>query len=103
MTKKDICIAVAEQAGISVLQTEKVVQMTFDAIVSTLITERRLELRGFGVFEVRQRAARRARNPRTGEKVFVPERLVVRFKPSKELEARLGPKSDSPAGTNDAA
>ena len=62
---------------------------TFAAVVETLVTERRVELRNFGVFEVRRRAARRGRNPRTGEKVSVPERYVVRFKPGKEMEERI--------------
>jgi hypothetical protein len=49
----------------------------------------RIELRNFGVFEVKKRAARKARNPRTGEKVFVPEKFVVTFKPGKEMEERV--------------
>jgi hypothetical protein len=46
-------------------------------------------LRNFGVFEVKRRAARKARNPRTGDKVFVPEKFVVTFKPGKEMEERV--------------
>ena len=49
----------------------------------------RMELRNFGVFEVKRRAARKARNPRTGAKVFVPEKFVVTFKPGKEMEKRI--------------
>jgi len=48
-----------------------------------------MELRNFGVFEVKRRAARKARNPRTGAKVFVPEKFVVTFKPGKEMEKRI--------------
>jgi nucleoid DNA-binding protein len=65
------------------------VQKTFDAIVETLVEDHRIELRNFGVFEVKRRAARKARNPRTGEKVFVPEKFVVTFKPGKEMEERV--------------
>src|SRR5262249_53554103 len=65
------------------------VQKTFDAIVETLVEERRIELRNFGVFEVKKRAARKARNPRTGDKVYVPEKFVVTFKPGKEMEERV--------------
>jgi nucleoid DNA-binding protein len=89
MTKKEIAKSIAEKTGLTVLQTQEIGQKTFDAIVATLIAERRVELRGFGVFEVKKRAARNARNPRTGEKVFVPERLVVKFTPGSEMEGRV--------------
>ena len=89
MTKKEIVQAISERIGLTQLQTKEIVRRTFDAVVKTLVTERRVELRNFGVFEVRRRAARRGRNPRTGEKVSVPERYVVRFKPGKEMEERF--------------
>jgi nucleoid DNA-binding protein len=50
------------------------------------VAEHRIELRNFGVFEVKRRAPRKARNPRTGDKVLVPEKYVVTFKPGKERE-----------------
>ena len=103
MTKKDIVRAIAEQTGFTVLQTQEVVQKTLDAIITVLVTERRIELRGFGVFEVKVRAAHKARNPRTGEKVFVPERLVVTFKPSDEMNDGVRATAEMPAGTSDAA
>src|SRR5882757_2166489 len=71
------------------LKTKEIVQKTFNAIVNTLVEDHRIELRNFGVFEVKRRAARKARNPRTGEKVFVPEKFVVTFKPGKEMEERV--------------
>src|SRR5690606_27400445 len=71
------------------LKTKEIVQKTFDAIVETLVTERRIELRNFGVFEVKKRAARKARNPRTGERVDVGEKYVVTFKPGKAMEERV--------------
>jgi integration host factor subunit beta len=88
MTKKDIAKAIAAKTGIPLLETQKVVQKTMDAAVETLIAERRIELRGFGVFEVKKRAARNARNLRTGEKAFASEKLIVKFKPSIEMEGR---------------
>jgi nucleoid DNA-binding protein len=103
MTKRDIANAVAAKTGVPALQAQEVVQKTMDAIVGALIAERRIELRGFGVFEVKKRAARNGRNPRTGEKVFVPERLVVTFKPSAEIEGRLGSLETQPGGASDAA
>ena len=89
MTKKEIVRTISEEIGLTQLQTKDIVQKTFDAIVEALVRERRIELRNFGVFEVKQRAARKARNPRTGNKVFVPEKFVVTFKPGKEMEARV--------------
>ncbi len=89
MTKKEIVKTISEEIGLTQLKTKEIVQKTFDAIVETLVDEKRIELRNFGVFEVKRRAARKARNPRTGEKVFVPEKFVVTFKPGKEMEERV--------------
>ncbi|MGW8257742.1 MAG: HU family DNA-binding protein [Thermoguttaceae bacterium] len=89
MTKKEIVRTISEEIGLTQLQTKEIVQKTFDAIVKALVAERRIELRNFGVFEVKRRAPRKARNPRTGDKVFVPEKFVVTFKPGKEMEERV--------------
>lgn len=89
MTKKEIVRTISEEIGLTQLQTKEIVQKTFDAIVETLVADRRIELRNFGVFEVKRRAPRKARNPRTGDKVYVPEKFVVTFKPGKEMEERV--------------
>ena len=89
MTKKEIVRTISEEIGLTQLQTKEIVQKTFDAIVEALVAEHRIELRNFGVFEVKRRAPRKARNPRTGDKVFVPEKFVVTFKPGKEMEERV--------------
>jgi integration host factor subunit beta len=89
VTKKEIVRTISEEIGLTQLQTKEIVQKTFDAIVKALVAERRIELRNFGVFEVKRRAPRKARNPRTGDKVFVPEKFVVTFKPGKEMEERV--------------
>jgi len=89
VTKKEIVRAISEQLGLTQLKTKEIVQKTFDAIIETLVEERRIELRNFGVFEVKRRAARKARNPRTGNEVFVDEKFVVTFKPGKEMEQRV--------------
>lgn len=89
MTKKEIVRTIAEEIGLTQLKTKEIVQKTFDAIVETLVEDHRIELRNFGVFEVKKRAARKARNPRTGEKVDVAEKFVVTFKPGKEMEERV--------------
>lgn len=86
MTKKEIVRKISEDIGLTQLKTKDIVQRTLDAIIETLVREGRIELRNFGVFEVKQRAARKARNPRTGDKVYVPPKNVVTFKPGKEME-----------------
>ena len=89
MTKKEIVKTISEAIGMTQLKTKEIVQNTFDDIVETLVEERRIELRNFGVFEVKERAARKARNPRTGERVDVPAKMVVTFKPGKEMEEKV--------------
>ncbi len=89
MTKKDIVRTISEEVGLTQQQTKEIVQKTFDAIIESLVRERRIELRNFGVFEVKPRAARKARNPRTGEQVDVPKKYVVTFKPGKYMEAKV--------------
>ena len=89
MTKKEIVKTISEEIGMTQLKTKEIVQKTFNAIVETLVEERRIELRNFAVFEVKARAARKARNPRTGQRVDVPEKFVVTFKPGKEMEEKV--------------
>jgi len=86
VTKKEIVKKISEDIGLTQLKTKDIVQRTLDAIILTLVSEGRIELRNFGVFEVKQRAPRKARNPRTGDKVYVPSKNVVTFKPGKEME-----------------
>ena len=97
MTKKEIARKIAEHSGVSQLVALEAVQLVFDGITKTLLDEGRIELRNFGVFEVKRRRARKARNPRTGENVSVPERSVVTFKPGQEMEERVN-QSDSVPG-----
>jgi integration host factor subunit beta len=86
VTKKEIVKKISDEIGLTQLKTKDIVQRTLDAIIQTLVTEGRIELRNFGVFEVKRRAPRKARNPRTGAKVHVPSKNVVTFKPGKEME-----------------
>jgi integration host factor subunit beta len=86
VTKKEIVKKISEDISLTQLKTKDIVQRTLDAIIQTLVSEGRIELRNFGVFEVKQRAPRKARNPRTGDKVYVPSKNVVTFKPGKEME-----------------
>lgn len=88
MTKKEIVKEIADLLGETQLKTKEIVQKTFDAIIETLVNsdDHRIELRNFGVFEVKRRAARKARNPKTEERVDVPAKNVVTFKPGKRME-----------------
>lgn len=98
VTKKEIVKDIADILGLTQLKTKEIVQMTFDAIIETLVNndDHRIELRNFGVFEVKQRAARKARNPRTGERVDVPPKNVVTFKPGKRMEELVHKITDAP-------
>lgn len=99
MTKKEIVRAICERANkmkppllkgnLTQLATKEIVQWTLDAIIDTLVREGRIELRNFGVFEVKQRKPRKARNPRTGARVDVEAKNVVTFQPGKEMERRV--------------
>lgn len=68
---------------------ERVVGVVLDEIAEALAKGHRVELRGFGAFSVRQRKARKGRNPRTGEPVEVTAKTVPFFRPGKELRARV--------------
>ena len=89
MTKKDIVRTIAEQIDLPQLRTKHLVQKTFDALIEALVREGRIELRNFGVFQIKRRETRVARNPRTGERVTVQAKSVVTFKPGKEMESRV--------------
>jgi nucleoid DNA-binding protein len=90
VTKKDMAQAIADEMALTQTQAKQIIQRVLNGIMETLVTEGRIELRNFGVFEVRKRKARLARNPRTGEKVDVPEKMAVTFKPGREMEQRVG-------------
>ena len=89
MTKKEIVKTIADRSKLTQLKTKEIVQWTFDAIVETLVTEGRIELRNFGVFEVKRRKPRRARNPRTNKPVEVEAKNVVTFQPGKVMEEKV--------------
>ena len=89
MTKADLVEEIATKTGVSKNHTALIVDDLLDAICRALSEGSHLEIRGFGTFKVRERRARRARNPRSGEEVLVPAKLVPVFKPSKELKAHI--------------
>ena len=90
MTKKEIVKQISDELELTQLKVKDIVQKTFDAIVETLLREGRIELRNFGVFEVKVRKARIGRNPNApATDVPIPERCVVKFKPGKEMRAEV--------------
>ncbi len=86
MTKRDLVVRISEETGIVQQQVLEVVQKTLDHICESLADGTTVELRNFGVFEVKVRKARIGRNPNQPEKdVPIPRRAVVKFKPGKEM------------------
>jgi nucleoid DNA-binding protein len=96
MTKADLVEQIAEETGVSKHHTALIVDGMLDAVCRALSDGRHLEIRGFGTFKVRERRARRARNPRSGSEVQVPAKLVPVFKPSKELKAQITGTMETP-------
>jgi nucleoid DNA-binding protein len=91
MTKADLVEQVADAIGPGITKKDcaRVVDGLLNAIKNALAEQENIEIRGFGTFKVRKRKARMARNPRTGEAVEVPARVVPIFKPSKDLRSQV--------------
>ncbi|MGH9773707.1 MAG: HU family DNA-binding protein [Candidatus Acidiferrales bacterium] len=87
MIKLDIVNKVVERTNISRSKAEAAVETVFDALKNALGRGERIELRRFGVFNVKPRKTGIGRNPRTGEQVSIPPGKAVRFKPGKELQS----------------
>jgi integration host factor subunit beta len=85
MTKAELVEKVANQINLTKKQTEVVVNTVFSSITDSLADGKKVELRGFGSFRIRQRNARVGRNPKSGQKVDVPSKKVPFFKAGKEL------------------
>ncbi len=101
LTKKEISRLISDELGLPHQRAHEIVQKTFDVIVEALVAGRRVELRNFGVFEVKKRAARKGRNPMTGDDVEVPAKHAVSFKAGKRMEAdvkRIGQPRVSDSG-----
>jgi DNA-binding protein HU-beta len=86
MNKTELVNAVTEKAELSKKDAAKAVEALFETISKTLGAEEKIQLIGFGTFEVRERAARTGRNPQTGEEMQIPASKVPAFKPGKELK-----------------
>jgi DNA-binding protein HU-beta len=85
-TKVDLVNVIAHRTGLTKNETESVVNSLFESIIDSLKAGKRIEIRGFGSFNIRHKNLRQARNPRTGEKVTVEPKNVPAFKISKEFK-----------------
>ncbi len=90
MNKTELIAAAAESAGISKKDADRLLNAALDRIASELISGGKVQLSGFGCFEVRDREPRLGRNPRTGEAVEIAATRTPVFKPSKALKDRVG-------------
>lgn len=86
MTKQELIAAVAENAGIKKVEAEKAITATFKTITHALEKQEKVQLVGFGTFEVKDRAARKGRNPKTGEEITIPASKNPSFKAGKALK-----------------
>ncbi len=106
ITKKELVNRIADKSGQTKVVTKDVIQMFLDEIINELGKGNRLEFREFGVFEIKERAARKAQNPRTLEKVSVPAKKVVKFKVGRLMKELVGiaapggPSAPSPSGAS---
>ena len=102
MTKAELVEDVARAAELTKKDAERLVEIVFESIIDTLNQGEKIELRGFGSFRVRERGARRGRNPKTGDPVDIPAKRVPYFKPGKELKELIndddGAEAPSAAG-----
>src|SRR5438067_12684705 len=97
MTKAELVEDVALAAELTKKDAERLVEIVFESIIETLNHGEKIELRGFGSFRVRERGARRGRNPKTGDPVNIPAKRVPYFKPGKELKELINQDTAPPA------
>ena len=87
MTKRDLVVKIANETGIIQTKVADIVQRTLDGVAAELMEGKKIELRNFGVFEIKVRKSRKGRNPRdTKNEVIIPERAVIKFRAGKELK-----------------
>lgn len=90
MTKRDLVIQIAEETDLTQKKVHAVLQRSLELIIDSLADDNTVELRNFGVFEVKERKQRVGRNPnRPAQTVTIPTRKVVKFKPGKIMRARV--------------
>lgn len=103
MTKRELVVQVANRLGATQSDVAKIIEGAFDTLSETLARGVRWELRDFGVFDVKTRAARIGRNPRTGDQVAVPARNVVTYRAGKKMREMVSRGEDPLDEDSDAA
>src|ERR1044071_10261706 len=103
MTKAELVEDVARAAELTKKDAERLVEIVFESIIETLNHGEKIELRGFGSFRVRERGARRGRNPKTGDPVDIPAKRVPYFKPGKELKELINDDNSGSGGAQNAS
>jgi integration host factor subunit alpha len=96
MTKIDIIEAIYEKVGFSKKEVAKIVETIFDIMKEHLTREDKIKISGFGNFVVRNKRARRGRNPQTGDDIQITPRRILTFKPSQVLKAAINRKETPP-------
>ena len=86
MNKTELIAAVAEKTGLTKKDAERVINATFETVTSSLVKGDKVQISGFGIFEVKAREARVGRNPRTKESIQIPATRLPAFKASKTLK-----------------
>jgi len=99
MTRADLVDKISAKLGLTKKDVEDVIEETINSIYETLRNGGKVTLRGLGVFSVRDRKPRAARNPKTGASVQVPAKKAPHFKPGKELKAAVNPLAPGSAAT----
>ncbi|HHY04064.1 MAG TPA: HU family DNA-binding protein [Thermoanaerobacterales bacterium] len=89
MNKADLISVMAEKSGLTKKDSEKALNAFVDAVQQALVEGDRVQLVGFGTFEVRERSARKGRNPQTGEEIDIPAASVPAFKAGKALKEAI--------------
>ena len=89
MTKQEIVDVVSNATGLTKVETEAIMNGIMSTIIDSLANNKRVELRGFGTFGIKHRMPKKARNPGTGDPIYLPERYVPTFKPSKLMRSRV--------------
>lgn len=92
MNKTELVNVVAEKAELTKKDAERAINAVFAAVEEALAEGDKVQLVGFGTFEVRDRAGRTGRNPKTGEEIMIPPSKVPAFKPGKGLKEAVAPK-----------
>jgi nucleoid DNA-binding protein len=92
MIKQDIIDNVSSATGLTKVEVEAVLNESFSEIIKALSSNDKIELRGFGTFSVKHRLPKKVRNPKTGDPIFLPERYVPVFKPSKLMKKTVNEK-----------